>query len=131
MRRALVVVLTLSAAACTVPDWKTEGRITRYTKIAKHRFDPAQLTVPADTPFWLAIDGYDDVTTLVISSKDLGIPRQRIRAHVHSTPRPETDPPERARLPVGALPPGRYEFMCECHGEPAIGVIVATSSGNQ
>ena len=112
-------------AACTVPDWKIDGRITRYTSIVRHQFAPSQLTVPANTPFWLAIDGYDESTRLIVSSPDLKIPRQTIRSHVHSSQWPESDAPQRTRLPVDALQPGRYRFTCECHGKPATLVIDA------
>ncbi|MBS0642005.1 MAG: cupredoxin domain-containing protein [Proteobacteria bacterium] len=116
---------TLMLAGCSIPDWKIDGRITRYTTIDDHKFKPSELTVPADTPFWLAIDGYDDMSRLIVFSKDLGIDRQKIDTHVHTSNWAETDPPERTRFPVKPLAPGRYEFTCDCHGDVVKGYITA------
>lgn len=127
VRHLALLSAALLLVGCSIPDWKIDGRITRYTTIDRHRFMPSELTVPANTPFWLAIDGYDDSSQLVIYSKDLGIGRQAIDAHVHTSQWAETDPPERTRLPVNPLPPGRYEFMCDCHGSLASGYITAVT----
>jgi hypothetical protein len=80
---------------------------------------------PANAPFWLAIDGYDEVNGLVIQSEDLGISRRTIRAHVHETRFPETDAPVRTRLPIKALAPGEYKITCDCHGNMVTGTVTA------
>ncbi|MBN8906243.1 MAG: cupredoxin domain-containing protein [Rhodospirillales bacterium] len=114
---ALIAIVALTG--CAVPDWKTDGKVTRYTKIEDHRFQPAQLNVPANEPFWLAIDGNDEVyRSLALSSTDLKIPPQTIRAHVHESRWPESDPPSRNRIPIDPLKPGQYEVICDCHGRP-------------
>ena len=123
MRHVLLALGTLAAVialtGCAVPDWKIDGKVTRYTKIDDHKFQPDRLNVPANEPFWLAIDGDDEVyRSLVISSTDLNIPPRRIRAHVHQSQWPESDAPVRNRLPIDPLKPGEYELTCDCHGEP-------------
>ena len=128
LRHFILLGLAVALGGCTVPDWKVDGRITRYTAIKRHTFEPDELTVPANTPFWLAIDGYDEKATLVVFSEALDIDRQAIRAHVHTSRWPESDAPVRTRLPVAALAPGRYEFTCECHGEPTTGIITVVPS---
>ncbi len=115
----------VALSGCAVPDWKISGRITRYTTIDDHRFKPDKLNVPANTPFWFAVDGVDEVNGLTVSSPDLNIPRRAIRAHVHDTQWLESHAPVRTRLGVDALQPGSYEFMCECHGKPATLTITA------
>ena len=122
----LAAATLIATAGCiSVPDWKTEGKVTRYVTIARHKFTPPKVVVPANAPFWLAIDGYDEVNGLVIQSEDLGIPRRTIRAHVHESRFPETDAPVRTRLPVKALAPGDYKITCDCHGKMVTGTVTA------
>ena len=127
-RAGVMAVLAVVVGCGPPPDWKIDGRITRYTAIKRHQFKPAELSVPAYTPFWLAIDGYDEMTALIVSSDDLNIPRRRIPSHVHTTQWLETDAPVRTRIAVEALQPGRYEFTCECHGKPSTLIIRAIPS---
>lgn len=122
----ILLALALALGGCAVPDWKTDGKVIRYTKIDDHKFEPARLNVPANEPFWLAIDGNDDFyRSLVISSTDLNIAPQRIRSHVHETQWPESDAPVRNRIGIEPLKPGQYELTCACHGGPATLVLNA------
>ncbi|MBS0639857.1 MAG: cupredoxin domain-containing protein [Proteobacteria bacterium] len=133
----LVVVTLVSIVAltgCAAQDRKTDGKVTLYTKIDDHHFQPARLNVPANEPFWLAIDGEDEVyRSLVISSIDLNIPPKKIRAHVHESRWAEADAPVRNRIPIDPLKPGQYEVTCECHGTPTTlllnAVPIALNSG--
>lgn len=83
-RTSSTIAVLVLLSGCAVPDWKIDGRITRYFKIDNNRFEPAQIYVPANTPFTLAIDAYSDQTRVFVFSEDLGITAQNIPAYVNS-----------------------------------------------
>ena len=96
---ALIPSLTLAADA--------EFLLT----IRDHRFEPAELRVPAGKKFKLVVDN-QDATAEEFESHELN--REKVI-------------PGKSRLPVfiGPLSPGRYPFIGEFHEKTAKGVIVA------
>jgi plastocyanin len=79
--------------------------------IQDHRFQPAELTVPAGKKIRLAIENRD-ATAEEFESKALD--REKVIAGKSS-----------ATLFVGPLAPGRYPFVGEYHEATAKGVVVA------
>jgi plastocyanin len=79
--------------------------------IQDHRFQPAELTVPAGKKIRLAIENRD-ATAEEFESKALD--REKVIAGKSST-----------TLFVGPLAPGRYPFVGEYHEATAKGVVVA------
>ena len=79
--------------------------------IQDHRFDPAELAVPAGQKIRLVVENRD-ATPEEFESKDLK--REKVIAGRSS-----------ASILVGPLKPGRYAFVGEYHETTAKGVIVA------
>jgi len=79
--------------------------------IQDHRFEPAELTVPAGKKVKLAIENRD-ATPEEFESKALK--REKVIAGKSS-----------ATISIGPLPPGRYPFVGEYHEATAQGVVVA------
>jgi plastocyanin len=79
--------------------------------IKDHRFEPAELRVPANTPVTIDVRNEDD-TAEEFDSSDLGV--EKVIAGKH-----------KGTIRVRALAPGRYAFMGEYHAETAKGVLVA------
>jgi len=98
----LVLLLPLSAFAADA-DYKLV--------IKDHRFDPAELTVPAGKKIKLTILNQDD-TPEEFDSHDLN--REKVIAG-HSS----------ATIFIGPLKPGRYKYDGEFHDDTAKGVIIA------
>jgi len=98
----LVLLLPLSAFAAD-GDYKLV--------IKDHRFDPAELTIPAGKKIKLTILNQDD-TPEEFDSHDLN--REKVIAG-HSS----------ATIFIGPLKPGRYKFDGEFHDDTAKGVIIA------
>jgi len=99
----------------------------RSITIKNHQLRPAEVRVPAGTPFILNVGAFD-TEALAISAPDLGINRLRIPASKEH-PRPMRtsyiSPGRYVSLPLGPLKPGRYIISCACHGHPSEAVIVA------
>jgi plastocyanin len=103
---ALTLALTLAfplAAQAEAPEFA----IT----IKDHRFDPAVVTIPADTKVKLVIDNQDP-TPEEFESHDLN----REKVIPGNT---------KANIWVGPLKPGTYSFIGEFHQDTAAGKIVA------
>jgi heme/copper-type cytochrome/quinol oxidase subunit 2 len=79
--------------------------------IKGHRFEPAELRVPANTPVVIEVLNEDD-TAEEFESAELRIEKV-IAGKRQSTVR------------VKPLPPGRYPFVGEYHADTAKGVLVA------
>jgi len=79
--------------------------------ISGHRFEPAELTIPAGKKIKLKIENRDD-TPEEFDSHDLN--REKTIS-AHST----------ATVFIGPLKPGRYTFTGEFHEDTAKGVIIA------
>jgi hypothetical protein len=128
MTSSAVVAIVIAAAAGGCAIFDPAGQtLSRSVTIHRHHFDPAEMTVPADTPFDLVVSAVD-VRTVTISSPSLGfesftVPVAR-RAETSLRPLTLADF-EKVRIPVGPLPAGVYEFSCDCHGERPIGRLTA------
>jgi len=99
---ALAVALPLSASAAT-PEFTIA--------IKDHRFDPAEVVVPAGKKVKLVIDNRD-ATPEEFESHDL----KREKVIPGST---------KATIWVGPLQPGKYRFFGEFHEATAQGVLIA------
>jgi len=79
--------------------------------IKDHKFDPAELQVPAGKEFTLKVVN-SDVTAEEFESDDVDV--EKVIAGK-----------SKATVRVGPLKPGRYEFIGEYHADTAKGVLVA------
>jgi Cupredoxin-like domain len=100
------LVMTLSA----IPVRAAEPANLQLV-IRDHRFEPAELRVPANTPLVIEVRNEDD-TAEEFESADLKVEKV-IAGKRHGTVR------------LRALPPGRYPFIGEYHADTAKGVLVA------
>lgn len=107
-RKAPFIVLGATAAFFTTTAWAGDGE---YTLVIKdHRFQPAELSVPAGKKIKLLVENHDS-TPEEFESHDLN--REKVIAG-RST----------ATIFVGPLVPGRYRFFGEFNEKTAQGVIV-------
>ncbi len=101
---AVVAGLTLGGAA-----WAEDPVI--HLTIKDHRFSPERLEVPAKVKLVLVIRNEDS------EPEEFDSPSLRREKIVH--------PGTEARVVLGRLDPGEYEFVGEYHEATAKGVIVA------
>ena len=104
MRHLLIVLLLFSALALA------DGLEYKLT-IRDHRFEPAELQVPAGEKIKLIIDNQDE-SAEEFDSHELN--REKV------IPAKSTAP-----VYIGPLSPGRYTFIGEFHEKTANGVIIA------
>ena len=90
---------------------RTEDSATVALTIKDHRFEPAELKVPAGKPFVIAVKNLDP-TAEEFESRALKIEKV-IAGRSDGTVR------------VHALAPGRYEFIGEYHSDTAKGALIA------
>jgi len=102
---ALAVALALVVTHVRADD--AEARLT----IRSHRFEPAELTVPAGKKVKLTIEN-EDATAEEFESYELN--REKV-----------VPPKGRVTLYVGPLKPGRYPFFGDFHKDTAQGVLIA------
>jgi len=107
MRRAVLTLLLTAFAV--VPAFADEPTFTLV--IQDHRFEPAELTVPAGTKVKLVVENRD-ATPEEFESHELN--REKVIAGKSS-----------ATIWIGPLKPGRYPFVGEFNEKTAKGVIVA------
>jgi len=98
-------LLGLAAGAAVAQD--VEARLT----IREHRFEPAELTVPAGRKVKLIIDN-QDATAEEFESYELN--REKV-----------VPPKAQITIFVGPLQPGRYPFFGDFHKDTANGVLIA------
>ena len=111
MRRFLFpVLLALALPAIAVPAMAADAKEYTLT-LRKHRFVPAQLTVPANTKVKLIIVN-EDSTPEEFESHELN--REKIVVGKG-----------KITVWVGPLKPGRYPFFGEFHLKTAQGVLIA------
>jgi len=79
--------------------------------IVNHRFEPSEVTVPANTKVKLVVRNQDD-SPEEFDSKSLR--REKVIAGKSE-----------ATIYIGPLPPGRYPFEGEFHAGTAQGVVIA------
>ncbi|MEY4753024.1 MAG: hypothetical protein RJA44_699 [Pseudomonadota bacterium] len=103
-RLALVLLLTGLAGLAQAAD--PEAALV----IRNHRFEPAELKLPAGQRVRLQIDNQDK-TAEEFESKALK--REKV-----------VPPGAKVTLLVGPLKPGRYEFYGEYHEDSAKGVVI-------
>jgi plastocyanin len=98
-------LLGLAAGAAVAQD--VEARLT----LREHRFEPAELTVPAGRKVKLIIDN-QDATAEEFESYELN--REKV-----------VPPKAQITIFVGPLQPGRYPFFGDFHKDTANGVLIA------
>jgi plastocyanin len=105
---------TLTTLICLVsllsfPIWAADPEFLLIVR--DHRFEPAELRVPAGQKIKLVVHNQDS-TPEEFESHDLN--REKVIA-----------PGAKASIYVGPLRPGRYTFIGEFHDQTARGAIVA------
>lgn len=78
--------------------------------IREHKFEPAELRIPANTKVRLIVDN-QDATAEEFESKDLK--REKV-----------IPPKTKGTVLIGPLKPGRYTFVGEFHENTAKGVVI-------
>ena len=106
-RRSLLLALLLSTFAATAIAADVELQLV----IKNHRFEPAELKVPAGQRVKLVVDNRDD-TPEEFDSHDLN--REKL-----------VPPGSKVTVFIGPLKPGRYAFIGEYHEATAKGVVIA------
>lgn len=96
---------------CLLPlgGWAAEGEVSLV--IRDHRFQPAEINVPAHQKIRLLVEN-QDATPEEFESHELN--REKVIAG-HS----------KTTIYIGPLEPGRYPFYGEFHAETAQGVVIA------
>jgi len=108
MRPGLLLSLALIASAATLaPASAAEITLT----IKNHRFEPAEVRVPANTPFTLRVNNADS-TPEEFESKSLRV--EKVIAGNSS-----------GTFQMRALKPGRYTFFGEFNEATAQGALIA------
>lgn len=131
MIRRLILFLSMALlSGCAIPDWKIDGRITRYVTLDHNKFEPATIRVPANTPFTLAIDAYSYKDEVFFVSKDLGISERYINAATRFRRTSYVDIPVRTRIPVQGLQAGRYSIYTQQDGAIAVGTVKVVTRTN-
>ncbi len=105
------VIAALAIACGATPAFSGDGIGELTLTISEHRFQPAELRVPAGRKFRVVIHNSDGDPE-EFESYDLNRARY-IPAG------------EKAAVYIGPLSPGRYEFVGELHEHTATGAIVA------
>jgi plastocyanin len=104
-----IAPLALVAALAAAPAWSAEPELTLVIK--NHRFEPAELKVPAGQRIKLVVHNQD------------GTPEE---FESHSLGREKVIPGgAKATIFIGPLKPGRYAFVGEFHEATAKGAVVA------
>lgn len=102
--------LAVLCAACAAPILAAEPLEARLA-IQDHKFEPAELKVPAGQKIKLLIENRDD-SAEEFESHELN--REKI-----------VGPKATITVYIGPLEPGRYPFFGEFHMDTAQGVVVA------
>jgi plastocyanin len=108
--RSLVGIALACAVAGGVTNVRADDAEARLT-IRDHRFEPAELAVPAGKKVKLTIEN-EDATAEEFESYELN--REKV-----------VPPKGRVTLYVGPLEPGRYPFFGDFHKDTAKGVLIA------
>lgn len=104
---ALMVTATLLMAPSAATAQDAEVKLV----IREHKFEPAELTVPAGKKIKLVIEN-QDATAEEFESYELN--REKV-----------VPPKGQITVFVGPLKPGRYPFFGDFHKETATGVLIA------
>lgn len=111
MRRAAVFGLALGGLLAVAAEAAPADPVTQELVISNHRFDPAEVAVPAGQPVVIHVRNLD-ATAEEFDSSALKVEKV-IGGHGEGL------------VHVRPLAPGRYEFMGEYHPGTARGVVVA------
>ena len=103
--RSVLALMTLSGPAAAQEPAQFAVRLQN------HRFDPAEIHVPAGKPIILLVTNADD-TTEEFDSTALRVEKLIVGGHY-------------ATIRVHPLAPGRYPFIGEFHPQTAAGAVVA------
>jgi plastocyanin len=103
----LFALALLASAGITTPALAEDFSLV----LQNHRFQPAEVHVPAGRPVTLHVDNQDAAAEEFESQ---GLDVEKVIAGGQS-----------ATIKLGPLDPGRYEFYGEYHEDTAKGVIVA------
>jgi len=103
----LIVVCALGLGAGAASAQEAEAQLV----IRSHKFEPAEITVPAGRKVKLVIDN-QDATAEEFESYELN--REKV-----------VPPKGKITLFVGPLKPGRYPFFGDFHKDTAQGVLIA------
>ena len=116
MRPHILSALALAALLAISPAQAQDAPVFRLT-LKDHKFEPAELTVPAGQRIVITVRNAD-ATPAEFESKELGAEKV-ISARRESTVR------------VGPLQPGRYPFNDEFHPEAAGAVIAVQQAAKE
>lgn len=107
-----VCMALLAAAALALPGLASAADTPTYSLVLKdHKFNPQELTVPANTRIILEVTN-NDKSVEEFESHDLKV--EKIVAAGRTI-----------KVRVGPLKPGRYKFEGEFHAATAQGVLIA------
>lgn len=106
MHKVLIALLAAASLSAWAADPKEFGLVLR-----EHRFEPAELRVPAGQKIKLVVHNQDS-TPEEFESHELN--REKVIA-----------PGAKANIFVGPLKPGRYPFFGEFNDKTARGVLIA------
>ena len=108
-RRGLA--LWVAVLACAGPGYAAAAEVERLLVIKEHRFEPAELKLPANQRVKLVVHN-QDATPEEFES--------------HALNREKLVPAgAKVTIYIGPLKPGRYEFYGEYHEATAKGVVIA------
>ena len=105
--RFMIVATAIVTAALSTAALAADATLT----IKNHKFDPAELTVPANEKITLTVKN-EDATPAEFESHDLK--REKVIKGGKS-----------ALIKLGPLKPGEYKFFEEFHEKDAQGVLIA------
>jgi plastocyanin len=108
----LAFAMLMACAVLAAPAVAADAPTTVTLTLKDHKFEPAEITVPAGQKFRIELSNQDS-TAEEFDSDDL---------HAEK----DVKPHGKVVIQVGALKPGTYHFMGELHKETAQGTVVAT-----
>lgn len=109
--RSIIAALCAAALLVTVPGAVQAQDANTTVTIRNHRFEPAELKVPANKRIILKVVN-DDPTPEEFESKEFKA--EKVIAGKSS-----------ATIRIAPLKPGRYKFFGEYHEDTAKGVLIA------
>jgi hypothetical protein len=111
--RALRTCMVMAAPLCVWPPTSASVLAADLfaLTIKDHKFDPAELSVPADERFRLEVENRD-TTPAEFESSDLRVEKIVV-------------PGGKITVMVGPLKPGSYKFFDDYHPDTANGVMIA------
>jgi plastocyanin len=102
-------ILVTLVSLLSVTAWAADTEVS--VVIRDHRFEPAEIRVPAGTKIKMVIDN-QDATPEEFESHELN--REKVIA-----------PGSKSNIYIGPLKPGRYPFYGEFHENTARGAVIA------